>query len=86
LQLLDTPRALQIVDQLLSHPVVQIAPLAKDLDVAYGTARSDVKKLCDKVILVLDENQSPKTYIAQEIAHIAFAKPAIPLNPHSETG
>lgn len=67
-----SPRTEQIVRDLFSSPLVQVAALSRKLDVSYPTASADLKRLVEVGVLRVLEGVHPKTYFAPEIFSIAY--------------
>jgi Fic family protein len=67
-----TTRSSLIIEGLFTSPVLTIAGLAKQLDVEYATARTDVNRLIDAQILVEMESSRPKAFYAREIFGVAY--------------
>jgi Fic family protein len=59
------------VDNLFSSPVISVGQYKKDFDVAYATARSDLKKLATLGI-IQELDASPITYYCDDIYRITF--------------
>lgn len=71
----SSPRVHQIVYDLFSSPMVQIAELKTRFNVTYPTAKADVEYL-EKVGILRELNDtSPRSHYAPEIFHIAFHSP-----------
>ena len=68
-----TVRLNQIVEDLFRSPYVQVASLAKQLNVTYPTAKADVDRLKQAGILKRLDQIATKTYVAQEVFDIAYA-------------
>ena len=65
-------RLFQIVNQLLVNPFVQISKTAKQLNVGYPTAKSDLDKLVKAEILVPLEEMKIKTFFAPELLDVVY--------------
>ncbi|MEM1208109.1 MAG: Fic/DOC family N-terminal domain-containing protein [Planctomycetota bacterium] len=71
---LSSTRAPQIIDQLLVYPMLTTSTLAKQIGVAYNTAKSDIEALLEAAIVEPVKDAPHKTYIARDIVRIAYAE------------
>lgn len=69
------PRAHHIVEELFTVPVLNISDVAREYEVSYPTAKSDVLKLVELEILAEVKDTYPKRYYCQGIFSIAFGEP-----------
>ena len=66
------PRAHPIVEGLFSTPVLTIPDVAKQFEISYPTAKSDVDSLANLGILTEIPNTYPKLYYSEPIFNIAY--------------
>jgi Fic family protein len=62
----------KIVDDLFISPIIELAQLARRLDVTYPTAKSDIERLVDVGILAELPDMPVRTFYAPEIYRVAY--------------
>jgi Fic family protein len=66
------PRSHPIVEGLFTTPVLTIPDVAKQFEISYPTAKSDVDGLVNLGILTEIANTYPKLYYSEPIFNIAY--------------
>lgn len=61
-----------IIAKLLTNPIIETSQLARDLGLAYNTAKADIEKLVEKKILYEIVGSRPRSYCAREFFDVAY--------------